>query len=50
LDDTLKQFSFKRVFKHKGQVIIDLKKEVTHGERQNEMNVKQTVRSGSMSA
>jgi len=49
LDDTLKQFSFKRVFKHKGQVIIDLKK-VTHGERQNEMNVKQIIRSGSMSA
>ena len=36
-------FNFKRVFKHKGQVVTDLKKEVTHGERQNEMNIEQTM-------
>jgi len=43
LRDTLKQFNFKRIFTHKGQMVIDSKKEVTHGERQNEMNVKQTT-------
>jgi hypothetical protein len=38
--DTLKQFNFKRVFKHKGQVVIDLKK-VT--QVKDKMNIKQTT-------